>query len=72
MTGVKSRLTGTRATIKAKNGAGEDITVSMQNNVPKKIYINVSGKDAWIDLETFKQALGVLYPVEGRHAKHEV
>lgn len=72
MTGVKSRLTGTRATIKAKNGAGEDITVSLQNNVPKKIYINVSGKDAWIDLETFKQALGVLYPAEGRHAKHEV
>ena len=72
MTGVKNKLTGTRATIKAKNGAGEEITVAIQNNVPKKIYINVSGKDAWIDLETFRQALGVLYPAEGRHAKHEV
>lgn len=72
MTGVKNRLSGTRATLKAKNGRGEDVTVVFQNTVPKKIYINVSGKEAWVDLNEFERMLNVLYPSEGRHAKHEV
>ena len=69
MTSVKNKLSGTRATLKAKTTSGEDITVSVQNNVPGKIYINVGGKEAWIRLEEFRQMLGVLYPAEGRHAR---
>ena len=69
MTGVKNKLSGTRATLKAKTTSGEDITVAVQNNVPGKIYINVGGKEDWIRLEEFRQMLGVLYPAEGRHAR---
>ena len=72
MTGVKNKLSGTRATLTAKTTAGEEITVAVQNNVPGKIYINVGGKEAWIRLEEFRQMLGVLYPAEGRHVAREV
>lgn len=72
MTSVKNKLSGRMVTLKAKTTSGEDITVWMQNNVPGKIYVNVGGKEAWIRLEEFRQKLGVLYPAEGRHAKHEV
>lgn len=66
---VKDQLTGIRATLTADGPNGEKVTVVIQNNVRRKIYFNISGKEAWIPLWEFKQALLTLYG-DGHKPKH--
>lgn len=65
---VKSTLSGIRATLTADGPQGK-VTVAIQNTVPGKIYINISGKEAWIDLKEFTQVLGTLYG-DGQQPQH--
>lgn len=74
---VKTTLSGCQAKIKAKGPSGEERTVIIQNNVPGKAYLNIEGKEAWMDLEHLKQALKVLFgdgyvPKHGKGEQHEV
>lgn len=66
---VKDNLSALRATLTADGPDGRKVKVAIQNNVRGKIYFNISGKEAWITLGEFKQALLTLYG-DGHEPKH--
>lgn len=66
---VKDNLSALRATLTADGPDGRKVKVAIQNNVPGKIYINVGGKEAWIQMNEFTAVLAKLYGT-GQQPKH--
>lgn len=66
---VKDNLSALRATLTADGPNGEKVTVVIQNNVRRKIYFNISGKEAWIQMNEFTAVLAKLYG-NGQQPKH--